>query len=104
MVYDNFMKLCEEKGVTPTVASEEAKIGKSLFRYWKQMRIRGEDVPLRKSTIARLMAYFQCTQEAITGDEYRYKSPRPLPDYLAEQVREYDKTYFLIEAYPNRED
>ena len=51
--YDNFVRLCVEKGVSPSAAALEIGIKKSNVTYWKNSRNNPSDL-----TLAKLSDYF----------------------------------------------
>lgn len=68
--YDNFVRLCAEKGVSPSAAAIEIGIKKSNVTYWKNSRNNPSDV-----TLAKLADYFGVFVSDLT--EEKEKSPTP---------------------------
>lgn len=69
--YDNYIRLCAEKGISPSAAAIEIGIKKSNVTYWKNNRNNPSDV-----TIAKVADYFGVSVQELKGDQ-KEKSPAP---------------------------
>lgn len=61
MFKQNFIRLCNEKGVSPTAACAEIGLSNATFSCWTD-----ESVP-RKATLMRIADYFGTTVAYLTG-------------------------------------
>ena len=81
MFYDNFIRLCESVGKSPSAVALENGITKSNVTYWKKGRNMPSDV-----TLAKLASYFETTVDELIKDE---KKPLPnIEDELDETTKE----------------
>ena len=72
MFYDNYIRLCEKIGKSPSAVAIENGITKSNVTYWKKGRNMPSDV-----TLAKLAAYFGCTIAELTGEMEQKEKPAP---------------------------
>lgn len=69
MFYDNYLKVCEDVGVSPTRVLEELGISKSSYGHWKKG---GEPLNETKKKIAD---YFRITVAELMSGEIK-KAPQ----------------------------
>ena len=81
MFYDNYIRLCEKVGKSPSAVAIENGITKSNVTYWKKGRNMPSDV-----TLAKLAAYFGCTVSDLKEDVEQKEKPS------AENDTELDET------------
>ena len=72
MFYDNYIRLCEKVGKSPSAVAIENGITKSNVTYWKKGRNMPSDV-----TLAKLAAYFGCTVSDLKEDVEQKEKPAP---------------------------
>lgn len=90
MFFDNFMRECDQKNVSPTKALTNVGLRTTLYTYWKQNRLQGKLVQPVPDTIRKLAEYFGCSEDDLTRDDYRYKPQKSwslIPESLQNQVR-----------------
>lgn len=68
MFKQNFIRLCNKKGVAPTVVCQQVGLSNAAFSCWTD-----ESVP-RQSTLLKISEYFGVTVEDLLCDE-KEKSP-----------------------------
>ena len=65
MFYDKYIRLCAEKGISPSAAAVEIGLRKSNVTYWKNGRNNPTD-----ATLLKIADYFGVTVEYLkTGEE-----------------------------------
>lgn len=67
MFYDIFKRLCEEKGITPTKASQEIGFSKGSVSYWKKKYAQGEDAKPDSYTAAKIADFFGVSVDYLLG-------------------------------------
>lgn len=68
MFFDNFVKLCEEKGVKPSRALTDAGVPKSAYSYWRTEASFGNDAKPTNQNAVKLAQYFGVTVDyLLTG-------------------------------------
>lgn len=67
MFFDIFKRLCKEKGVTPTRASEEIGFSKGSVSYWRKKYNAGQDVKPDSYTAAKIADYFGVSLDYLLG-------------------------------------
>lgn len=67
MFFDLFKRLCMEKGVTPTKASEEIGFSRGSVSYWKKKYIEGVDAKPDSYTAAKMADYFGVSVDYLLG-------------------------------------
>ena len=68
MFFDNFVKLCEEKGVKPSRALTNAGVPKSAYSYWRTEASFGNDAKPTNQNAVKLAQYFGVTVDyLLTG-------------------------------------
>lgn len=63
MFKQNFIRLCNEKGVSPTAACAEIGLSNATFSCWTD-----ESVP-RKATLMRIADYFGVAEDVLLSDD-----------------------------------
>lgn len=63
MFYTNFVKLCNQKGVSPSAAAEEMGFQRSVVTRWSK------GVAPRAATVAKLADYFEVAPEELLVDK-----------------------------------
>lgn len=75
MFFDNFVRLCEQKGVKPSRALTEAGVPKSAYSYWRTEANAGNDAKPTNQNAVKLAQYFNVTVDyLLTGNQ---KETRP---------------------------
>ncbi len=64
MFYDNFIKLCKEKGVTPSAVMRTIGLNKSSASYWKKGTTPSSD------TLRKLADYFGVSMDYLSGNAW----------------------------------
>ena len=67
MFFDVFKKLCMEKGVSPTKASEEIGFSKGSVSYWRKKYNEGVDAKPDSYTAAKIADYFGVSVDYLLG-------------------------------------
>ena len=67
MFYDRFKKLCEDKGITPTKASQEIGFSKGSVSYWKKQYQAGTDAKPDSYTAAKIADFFGVSVDYLLG-------------------------------------
>lgn len=67
MFFDIFKRLCEEKGITPTKASQEIGFSKGSVSYWKKKWSQGEDAKPDSYTAAKIADFFGVSVDYLLG-------------------------------------
>jgi transcriptional regulator with XRE-family HTH domain len=66
--FDNFVRLCEQKGVKPSRALTEAGVPKSAYSYWRTEASAGNDAKPTNQNAVKLAQYFDVTVDyLLTG-------------------------------------
>lgn len=65
MFYDKYLLLCQQKGVSPSKAAEDAGFAKSLVTKWKANKI---DIP-SADVLSKLSAYFCVPISELLNEE-----------------------------------
>ena len=63
MFYTNFVKLCNQKGISPSAAAEEMGFQRSVVTRWSK------GVAPRAATVAKVADYFEVTSEELLVDK-----------------------------------
>lgn len=63
MFYTNFVKLCNQKGVSPSAAAEEMGFQRSVVTRWSK------GVAPRAATVAKVADYFEVASEELLVDK-----------------------------------
>ena len=70
MFFDNFVRLCEQKGVKPSRALTEAGVPKSAYSYWRTEAGAGNDAKPTNQNAVKLAQYFDVTVDyLLTGNQ-----------------------------------
>lgn len=67
MFYERFKKLCEDKCITPTKASQEIGFSKGSVSYWKKQYQAGADAKPDSYTAAKIADYFGVSVDYLLG-------------------------------------
>lgn len=65
MFFDNFVRLCEQKGVKPSRALTEAGVPKSAYSYWRTEAGAGNDAKPTNQNAVKLAQYFNVTVDYL---------------------------------------
>lgn len=97
MFFDRFKALCDEKGVSPTRATQEAGISKGSLAYWKARYKQGIDANPGSESARALANYFGVSVDYLlerTDDPTDYSRPdliagisKPVLDHFDGDVR-----------------
>ena len=83
MFYDNYIRLCEKIGKSPSAVAIENGITKSNVTYWKKGRNMPSDV-----TLAKLAAYFGCTVSDLKDDMEQKEKPAQESGLTVEEIKD----------------
>ena len=90
MFYDNFVRLCEQKGVKPSRALTEAGVPKSAYSYWRTEASSGNDAKPTNQNAVKLAQYFNVTVDyLLTGNQKENppQQPQSEVDAAVERIR-----------------
>lgn len=76
MFFDNFVKLCEEKGVRPSRALTDAGVPKSAYSYWRTEASSGNDAKPTNQNAVKLAQYFGVTVDYLLTGEQKENPPQ----------------------------
>jgi len=88
--FDNFVRLCEQKGVKPSRALTEAGVPKSAYSYWRTEAGAGNDAKPTNQNAVKLAQYFDITVDyLLTGDQKENppQQPQSEVDAAVERIR-----------------
>ena len=90
MFFDNFVRLCEQKGVKPSRALTEAGVPKSAYSYWRTEAGAGNDAKPTNQNAVKLAQYFGVTVDCLlTGNQKENppQQPQSEVDAAVERIR-----------------
>ena len=90
MFFDNFVRLCEQKGVKPSRALTEAGVPKSAYSYWRTEASSGNDAKPTNQNAVKLAQYFDVTVDCLlTGNQKENppQQPQSEVDAAVERIR-----------------
>lgn len=90
MFFDNFVRLCEQKGVKPSRALTEAGVPKSAYSYWRTEAGAGNDAKPTNQNAVKLAQYFGVTVDyLLTGNQKENppQQPQSEVDAALERIR-----------------
>lgn len=90
MFFDNFVRLCEQKGVKPSRALTEASVPKSAYSYWRTEAGAGNDAKPTNQNAVKLAQYFDVTVDyLLTGNQKENppQQPQSEVDAAVERIR-----------------
>lgn len=90
MFFDNFVRLCEQKGVKPSRALTEAGVPKSAYSYWRTEAGAGNDAKPTNQNAVKLAQYFDVTVDyLLTGEQKENppQQPQSEVDVAVERIR-----------------
>lgn len=90
MFFDNFVRLCEQKGVKPSRALTEAGVPKSAYSYWRTEAAAGNDAKPTNQNAIKLAQYFDVTVDyLLTGNQKENppQQPQSEVDVALERIR-----------------
>lgn len=90
MFFDNFVRLCEQKGVKPSRALTEAGVPKSAYSYWRTEAGAGNDAKPTNQNAVKLAQYFDVTVDyLLTGNQKGNppQQPQSEVDAAVERIR-----------------
>lgn len=90
MFFDNFVRLCEQKGVKPSRALTEAGVPKSAYSYWRTEAGAGNDAKPTNQNAVKLAQYFDVTVDyLLTGNQKENppQQPQSEVDAALERIR-----------------
>lgn len=67
MFYDVFKKLCDDRGISPTHASEEIGFSRGSVSYWKRRCMEGSDAKPDSYTAEKIADYFGVSVDYLLG-------------------------------------
>lgn len=78
MFFDNFVRLCEEKGVKPSRALTDAGVPRSAYSYWRTEAGAGNDAKPTNQNAVKLAQYFDVTVDyLLTGNQKENPPQQP---------------------------
>lgn len=89
-VFDNFVRLCEQKGVKPSRALTEAGVPKSAYSYWRTEASSGNDAKPTNQNAVKLAQYFNVTVDYLLTGNQKENPPQQLQsevDAAVERIR-----------------
>ncbi len=90
MFFNNFVRLCEQKGVKPSRALTEAGVPKSAYSYWRTEASSGNDAKPTNQNAVKLAQYFNVTVDyLLTGNQKENppQQPQSEVDAAVERIR-----------------
>lgn len=90
MFFDNFVRLCEQKGVKPSRALTEAGVPKSAYSYWRTEAGAGNDAKPTNQNAVKLAQYFNVSVDyLLTGNQKENppQQPQSEVDAALERIR-----------------
>lgn len=90
MFFDNFVRLCDQKGVKPSRALTEAGVPKSAYSYWRTEAGAGNDAKPTNQNAVKLAQYFDVTVDyLLTGNQKENppQQPQSEVDVALERIR-----------------
>ena len=90
MFFDNFVRLCEQKGIKPSRALTEAGVPKSAYSYWRTEAGAGNDAKPTNQNAVKLAQYFDVTVDyLLTGSQKENppQQPQSEVDAAVERIR-----------------
>ena len=78
MFFDNFVRLCEQKGVKPSRALTEAGVPKSAYSYWRTEAGAGNDAKPTNQNAVKLAQYFDVTVDYLLTGNQKENPPQQL--------------------------
>lgn len=90
MFFDNFVRLCEQKGVKPSRVLTEAGVPKSAYSYWRTEAGAGNDAKPTNQNAVKLAQYFNVTVDyLLTGNQKENppQQPQSEVDAAVERIR-----------------
>lgn len=76
MFFDNFVRLCKQKGVKPSRALTEAGVPKSAYSYWRTEAGAGNDAKPTNQNAVKLAQYFDVTVDYLLTGEQKENPPQ----------------------------
>ena len=90
MFFDNFVRLCEQKGVKPSRALTEAGVPKSAYSYWRTEASSGNDAKPTNQNAVKLAQCFNVTVDYLLTGNQKENPPQQLQsevDAAVERIR-----------------
>lgn len=90
MFFDNFVRLCEQKGVKPSRALTDAGVPKSAYSYWRAEAGIGNDAKPTNQNAVKLAQYFNVSVDyLLTGEQKENppQQPKSEVDAAVERIR-----------------
>ena len=90
MFFDNFVRLCEQKGVKPSRALTEAGVPKSAYSYWRTEAGAGNDAKPTNQNAVKLAQYFNVSVDYLLPGNQKEKTTQQLQsevDAALERIR-----------------
>lgn len=76
MFFDNFVRLCEQKGVKPSRALTDAGVPKSAYSYWRAEAGIGNDAKPTNQNAVKLARYFNVSVDYLLTGEQKENPPQ----------------------------
>lgn len=76
MFFDNFVRLCEQKGVKPSRALTDAGVPKSAYSYWRAEAGIGNDAKPTNQNAVKLAQYFNVSVDYLLTGEQKENPPQ----------------------------
>ena len=97
MFYNNFVRLCELKGVKPSRAALDCGISKSVVSKWKQNAEKGSELTPNGPSLRSLSDYFGVSVDYLLGKEKEPPKPeRSIPWHPSGEITFAESRYAPI--------
>ena len=77
MFYERYLHLCDKNRISPSAAATNAGFNRGTVSVWKKKYEAGVDVRPEPDVIAKICAYFKCTETWLLGIEEQKETPTP---------------------------
>ena len=89
--YENYLKLCEKAGKTPSAAALEMGLSKPTVNRWKK------GGGATDATALKVASYFGVTVEELTGEEQKEKPNTPEGDGLDVEAKAFAEKFMQLD-------
>lgn len=89
--YENYLKLCEKAGKTPSAAALEMGLSKPTVNRWKK------GGGATDATALKVASYFGVTVEELTGEEQKEKPSTPEGDGLDVEAKAFAEKFMQLD-------
>lgn len=89
--YENYLKLCEKAGKTPSAAALEMGLSKPTVNRWKK------GGGATDATALKVASYFGVTVKELTGEEQKEKPSTPEGDGLDVEAKAFAEKFMQLD-------